>query len=86
MGDLKGKTLAVAGGPLDKSWLIVQGAALRDGLDLKTEASIVYGAPSLLAAKARQGEFAASLNFWNFCAELEAEPVSVAWSASRNWR
>jgi NitT/TauT family transport system substrate-binding protein len=73
LGDLKGKTLAVAGGPLDKSWLIVQGASLRDGLDLKTEASIVYGAPSLLAAKARQGEFSASLNFWNFCAELEAE-------------
>jgi len=73
LSDLKGKTLAVAGGPLDKSWLIVQGAALRDGLDLKSEASIVYGAPSLLAAKARQGEFAASLNFWNFCAELEAE-------------
>ncbi|MBV9568474.1 MAG: ABC transporter substrate-binding protein [Hyphomicrobiales bacterium] len=71
--DLKGKTLAVAGGALDKSWLIVQGAALREGLDLKTEASIVYGAPSLLAAKARQGEFAANLNFWNFCAELEAE-------------
>jgi NitT/TauT family transport system substrate-binding protein len=71
--DLKGKTLAVAGGPLDKSWLIVQGAALRDNLDLKSAASIVYGAPSLLAAKARQGEFAASLNFWNFCAELEAE-------------
>lgn len=73
LSDLKGKTLAVAGGPLDKSWLIVQGAALRDGLDLRSEASIVYGAPSLLAAKARQGEFAASLNFWNFCAELEAE-------------
>jgi NitT/TauT family transport system substrate-binding protein len=72
LSDLKGKTLAVAGGPLDKSWLIVQGAALREGLDLKSEASIVYGAPSLLAAKARQGEFAASLNFWNFCAELEA--------------
>jgi NitT/TauT family transport system substrate-binding protein len=72
LSDLKGKTLAVAGGPLDKSWLIVQGAALRNGLDLKSQASIVYGAPPLLAAKARQGEFAASLLFWNFCAELEA--------------
>ena len=71
--DLKGRTLAVAGSALDKSWLIVQGAALHDGLDLKSDATIVYGAPSLLAAKARQGEFAASLNFWNFCAELEAE-------------
>ncbi|MFI5013506.1 MAG: ABC transporter substrate-binding protein [Hyphomicrobiales bacterium] len=73
LGELRGKTLAVAGGPLDKSWLIVRGAALQEGIDLKAQASIVYGAPSLLAEKARQGEFAASLNFWNFCAELEAE-------------
>jgi NitT/TauT family transport system substrate-binding protein len=72
LGDLKGKTLAVAGGPLDKSWLITQGAALEAGIDLKAQASIVYGAPPLLAEKMRQGEFAANLNFWNFCAELEA--------------
>jgi NitT/TauT family transport system substrate-binding protein len=73
LADLQGKTLAVAGGPLDKGWLIVQGAALRQGFDLKDRASIVYGAPPLLAEKARQGEFDASLNFWNFCAVLEAE-------------
>jgi NitT/TauT family transport system substrate-binding protein len=72
LADLRGKTLAVAGGPLDKSWLIVQGAALQEHVNLKAEASIVYGAAPLLAEKARQGEFAASLNFWNYCAELEA--------------
>src|SRR5580704_2067585 len=33
--DLKGHTLAIAGGPLDKSWLIVQAAAIRRGIDLK---------------------------------------------------
>ena len=71
-GDLVGKTLAVAGGPLDKSWLITQGAALSAGIDLKARASIVYGPPPLLAEKLRQGEFAANLNFWNYCAELEA--------------
>ena len=73
LSDLQGKRLAVAGGPLDKSWLIVQAAALLDGFDLKSRASIVYGAAPLLAEKARQAEFDASLNFWNFCAELEAE-------------
>ncbi len=73
LADLQGKTLAVAGGPLDKGWLIVQGAALQEGFDLKNRTSIVYGAPPLLAEKARQGEFDASLNFWNFCAALEAE-------------
>jgi NitT/TauT family transport system substrate-binding protein len=73
LAELQGKTLAVAGGPLDKGWLIAQGAALQEGFDLKKRASIVYGAPPLLAEKARQGEFDASLNFWNFCAALEAE-------------
>jgi NitT/TauT family transport system substrate-binding protein len=72
LGDFVGKTLAVAGGPLDKSWLITQGAALKGGVDLKARASIVFGAPPLLAEKMRQGEFAGNLNFWNFCAELEA--------------
>src|SRR5258708_9850829 len=35
--DLKGRVLAVAGGPLDKSWLIFQAAAKRSGIDLKRE-------------------------------------------------
>lgn len=69
--DLKGRVLAVAGGPLDKSWLIVRAAATRRGIDLKREATLEYGAPPLMAEKLQQGEAAASLNFWNFCARLE---------------
>jgi NitT/TauT family transport system substrate-binding protein len=72
LGDLKGHTLAIAGGPLDKSWLIVQAAALRQGIDLKREATLEYGAPPLIAQKLQQGEAEANLNFWNFCAQLEA--------------
>lgn len=70
--DLKGHVLAVAGGPLDKSWLIVQAAARQRGIDLKREATLEYGAPPLIAEKLEQGEAEASLNFWNFCARLEA--------------
>jgi NitT/TauT family transport system substrate-binding protein len=69
--DLKGRVLAVAGGPLDKSWLIVRAAALQRGIDLKREAKLEYGAPPLMAEKLQQGEAAAGLNFWNFCARLE---------------
>ena len=72
IADLKGKTLSVAGGPLDKSWLLLQALARRSGIDLKRQASIVYGAPPLLAQKALDGETDATLNFWNFCAKLEA--------------
>jgi NitT/TauT family transport system substrate-binding protein len=73
LADLKGHTLAVAGGPIDKSWLLLQAALKQDGTDLKTESSIIYGAPPLLAAKALSGESDAMLNYWNFCAALEAK-------------
>jgi NitT/TauT family transport system substrate-binding protein len=71
--DLKGRKLAVAGGPLDKSWLLLQALARRSGLDLKKQATVVYGAPPLLSEKALQGETDATLTFWNFCADLESK-------------
>jgi NitT/TauT family transport system substrate-binding protein len=63
--------LAVAGGPIDKSWLIIRAAALRRGIDLKRETTLQYGAPPLMFQKLQQGEADAGLNFWNFCARLE---------------
>src|SRR5437763_1965338 len=73
LAGLRGKKLAVAGGPLDKSWLLLQALARRGGLDLKRQATIVYGAPPLLSEKALQGEIDATLTFWNFCADLESK-------------
>jgi len=73
VADLKGRKLAVAGGPLDKSWLLLQAFARRSGVDLKREATIVYGAPPLLSQKALQSESDATLTFWNFCADLESK-------------
>jgi NitT/TauT family transport system substrate-binding protein len=70
--DLKGKKLAIAGGPLDKSWLLLQALARRAGVDLRRQATIVYGAPPLLSEKAVQGEQDGTLTFWNFCADLES--------------
>jgi len=73
IADLKGRKLAIAGGPIDKSWLLLQALARRGGVDLKKEATIVYGAPPLLSEKALQGETDATLTFWNFCADLESK-------------
>ena len=73
LADLAGKKLAVAGGPLDKSWLLLQAFAARQGIDLPKRAAIVYGTPALLAEKAREGEVDATLNFWTFCVHLEAQ-------------
>jgi NitT/TauT family transport system substrate-binding protein len=43
------------------------------GVDLKKQATVVYGAPPLLSEKALQGEMDATLTFWNFCADLESK-------------
>ncbi len=81
-GDLNGRRLGVAGGPVDKSWLVVQAASrAAGGPDLASATHVVYGAPPLLDAKLQQGELDAVLTFWNFAAKLEAagyrEAISV---------
>ena len=71
--DLVGKKSGIAGGSLDKSWLLIQGLAERDHKsDLAKESDLVFGAPPLLSEKALSGELDAVLNFWHFCARLEA--------------
>jgi NitT/TauT family transport system substrate-binding protein len=77
LSDLRGRKLGVAGGPLDKSWTMLRALALREGVDLRREADVVFGAPPLLAQKARQGELDAVLIYWNFAAELEAAGLRV---------
>jgi NitT/TauT family transport system substrate-binding protein len=74
LSDLKGKKIGVAGGPIDKSWLLIVAYALRTAnLDLRTETTQEYGAPPLLAERARQGAIDAVLNFWPYAARLEAQ-------------
>ncbi|HEY4171675.1 MAG TPA: ABC transporter substrate-binding protein [Rhodopila sp.] len=87
LADLRGRKLGVVGGPVDKSWLIVQAAGrATQNIDLATAATVVYGAPPLLGAKLKQGELDAVLTFWNFAAQLEADgfrqAVSVAQCAA----
>jgi NitT/TauT family transport system substrate-binding protein len=74
LGDLKGKRLGVAGGPLDKSWLLLVAYALRTAnLDLRAETKQEFGAPPLLSERAKQGEIDAVLTFWPYAARLEAD-------------
>ncbi|MBV8793463.1 MAG: ABC transporter substrate-binding protein, partial [Hyphomicrobiales bacterium] len=72
LADLAGRSIGVAGGPLDKSWLLLRATALGAGLDLVKQARPSYGAPPLIAAKLAQGETDTALEFWNFAADLEA--------------
>ena len=72
VADLAGRSIGVAGGPLDKSWLMLRAAALGEGHDLTRDARPSYGAPPLIAEKLAQGETDTALEFWNFAADLEA--------------
>jgi NitT/TauT family transport system substrate-binding protein len=71
VADLAGRSIGVAGGPLDKSWLLLRAAALSGGRDLTKDARPSYGAPPLVAEKLAEGETEAALEFWNFSADLE---------------
>jgi NitT/TauT family transport system substrate-binding protein len=71
---LAGKKLGIAGGALDKSWLLLQAQARREaGLDLASAAEPVFGAAPLLTEKLLSGELDAALLYWNFAARLEAK-------------
>src|SRR6201999_3866545 len=55
--DLANCRWGVAGGPRDKSWLIVQSAARASGVaDLASSAKLPYGAPPLLNAMLQRKE------------------------------
>ena len=72
LADLKGKTIGVAGGPLDKSWLMIQAMGKAEGIDLKAETEQAFGAPPLLQEKFTSGELDAVINYWHYAARLEA--------------
>lgn len=73
LADLKGQKIGIAGGPLDKSWLILQAYAAQTlGFDLAAETEQVYGAPPLIFKSAVSGEVAGAINFWHFMAKMEA--------------
>jgi NitT/TauT family transport system substrate-binding protein len=72
VADLAGRSIGVAGGPIDKSWLLLRAAALAEGHDLTKDARPAYGAPPLIAEKLAEGETETALEFWNFAADLES--------------
>ncbi|WP_269586256.1 ABC transporter substrate-binding protein [Roseibium sp. Sym1] len=81
--DLKGKKIGIAGGPVDKSWLILRAYGEKEyGFDLADETEQVFGAPPLVFKTALNGETDAAINFWHFLAKMKAagmrELISVS--------
>jgi NitT/TauT family transport system substrate-binding protein len=83
VADLKGKTIGVAGGPVDKSWIVLQAFyAETTGQKLAEDASARFGAPPLVNELLGTGGVDAGLNFWQWNARAKAqgmvELISVA--------
>ena len=71
--DLKGKRLGIAGGELDKNWLLLQALAQNEHLDLNTAVEKTFGAPPLINEQIKQNRVDAVLTYWHFAARLEAQ-------------
>ncbi len=74
IADLSGKKLGIAGGALDKTWILLKAKARESySLDLESGAKLAFGAPPLLMQKLESGELDAALLYWTYCARLEAK-------------
>jgi NitT/TauT family transport system substrate-binding protein len=72
VGDLKGKTLAISGSPVDKSWVILQAYyASVTGRQLADDATVRFGAPPLINELMSGGQAQASLTLWNWNARAK---------------
>lgn len=77
LSDLKGRRIGVAGGALDKSWLLLRAyAEARAGFDLAAAAEPVYGAAPLVSEQLALGRVDAVLTFWPYAARLDARGFS----------
>ncbi|GLK73692.1 ABC transporter substrate-binding protein [Ancylobacter dichloromethanicus] len=73
LADLRGRRIGVAGGALDKSWLLLRAySKAKIGVDLASAAEPVYGAPPLVSEQLPLGRVDAVLTFWPYAARLDA--------------
>lgn len=71
--DLAGKKLGVAGGPVDKSWLLLRAySQLKHNQDLADIVEPNFAAPPLINKLMGKGDMDAAVNFWHFGAKLKA--------------
>jgi NitT/TauT family transport system substrate-binding protein len=73
LADLEGGKIGIAGGPLDKSWLILRAFAEQENrMDLAARTEQVFGAPPLIYKTAISGDLDGAINFWHYMAKMEA--------------
>ncbi|MDX2370736.1 MAG: ABC transporter substrate-binding protein [Colwellia sp.] len=71
--DLKQTKIGIAGGAVDKNWLLLQAyAQKKHQLNIKEEAEIVFATPPLLNRLIQRNDVDAAINFWHYNARLNA--------------
>ena len=71
--DLKDAQIGIAGGSIDKSWILIRAYTMKVyGYDLAKYIEPAYAAPPLINGMAQKGELDGALNYWNYTARLEA--------------
>ena len=65
-------SIGVAGGSVDKNWLLLQAYAKQQELDLLAHFTPKFAAPPLLNRFMMNNELDASINFWHYNARLDA--------------
>jgi len=72
LADLKGKKIGIAGGELDKNWLLLQALGHKQQIDLNAANEKVFAAPPLISEQLTQKRIDAALTYWHFAAQLES--------------
>lgn len=74
VADLAGQKIGVAGGALDKSWLIARAYAGRKyGLDLASATTPQFAGPPMINRLMLDRRLSAGINFWHFNARLAGQ-------------
>jgi NitT/TauT family transport system substrate-binding protein len=78
VADLKDRKLGIAGGPTDKTWLLLRAYARQQlNVDLPKYTKPVFAAPPLLTELALRNQVDAALNYWHYAARLEANGMTT---------
>lgn len=73
LADLDGRKLGIAGGPIDKTWLLARAYAHQtEGVDLESAVEPTFAAPPMINKLVMDGTLPAAINFWHYNARLSA--------------
>ena len=83
LADLQGARFGVAGGPVDKSWVLLSAYVKKTlNQDLNEMVNPNFAAPPLINELFMRNQFDAVLNFWHYAARLESQGNQVLFRVS----